>query len=1203
MDSAPDIPSFITRWSGSGAAERANYQLFLSELCDLLGVARPDPTKPDDAENAYVFERSVTFHHPDGSTSTGRIDLYKRACYVLEAKQGVEKREQEAALSEAGKAKAKAAKKGTAMRGSAAWDEAMLKARGQAEQYARALPASEGRPPLLIIVDVGHSIELYSEFTRTGGTYVPFPDPQSHRILLARLSDADVRETLRLAWTDPQALDPARRSARVTREIAQSLGRLAASLEKSGHSAEAVATFLMRALFTMFAEDMELLPKDSFLNLLKSLHGHTAQFVPMVEELWSRMQTGGFSTVLREKVLRFNGGLFEDATALPLTDDQFALLIEAAHADWRDVEPAIFGTLLVRALDPVERHKLGAHYTPRAYVERLVLPAIIAPLRAEWDAVKAAALTLDRQGKRKEAIAEVQKFHRRLCELRVLDPACGTGNFLYVTMEHLKRLEGEVLLALDQLGHEQAALEMAGFTVDPHQLLGLEVNPRAAAIADLVLWIGYLQWHFRTRGRVTPPEPIIKAFHNIQCRDAVLAWERTEPVLDERGQPVTRWDGRTMKKHPVTGEDVPDEAARVPLLSYVNPRPAEWPEADFIVGNPPFIGTARMRDALGDGYTEAVRATYPDVPESADFVMYWWHKAALLVRAGKVGRFGFITTNSLRQTFNRRVVEAHLSGAADRVAHAPSRAVFRAPAGNPSLTGEAALPKGDAARAVAESLAGAPKTTREGACATLSLVFAIPDHPWVDSADGAAVRIAMTIGVAGASEGRLVEVAEEIETGEDAAKVTLTERTGLLHANLAIGANLTNLNPLGANEGLVSRGIQTIGDGFVVSHEQAERWIIQDNSNARFLRPLLNGKDLTATPRDVRVIDLFGVSRDDALAQAPALYQHLVVTVKPLRDQSRRDSYRKNWWVLGEPQPALRRMTAGLPRYIASPVTAKHRFFVFLDADVLADQALNAFALDDAYFLGVLSSRIHVVWALATGGTLEDRPRYNNTRCFDLFPFPTATEAQQTHIRDLAERLDTHRKRQQAQHPKLTFTDLYNVLEKLRAGTPLNAKEQLTHEQGLVTVLRQLHDDLDAAVATAYALPPTASDEAILTHLCALNAQRAAEERTGQIRWLRPAFQNPTSTATQTTLATDGTDATQGTAPAKAAAKLAWPKTLAEQAQAVRAALLACAVPTDAAMLARTFTSAKADRIEDLLETLASLGQARALPAGKYVAA
>lgn len=221
MDSAPDTSSFIARWSSSGAAERANYQLFLSELCDLIGVARPDPTKPDDSSNAYVFERNVTFHHPDGTTSTGRIDLYKRGCYVLEAKQGVEKREAAEALADATKAKAKAAKKGHAQRGSTAWDDAMLKARGQAEQYARALPASEGRPPLLIVVDVGHSIELYSEFTRTGGTYVPFPDPRSHRILLARLSEADVRETLRLAWTDPEALDPARRSARHPRDRAE----------------------------------------------------------------------------------------------------------------------------------------------------------------------------------------------------------------------------------------------------------------------------------------------------------------------------------------------------------------------------------------------------------------------------------------------------------------------------------------------------------------------------------------------------------------------------------------------------------------------------------------------------------------------------------------------------------------------------------------------------------------------------------------------------------------------------------------------------------------------------------------------------------------------------------------------------------------------------------------------------------------------
>lgn len=195
-----DPAPFIARWSASGAAERANYALFLAELCDLLEVPRPEPTRPDDADNAYVFERGVTFQHADGTASTGRIDLYKRGSFILEAKQGVEKREAEAALSDAVKAKAKSTKKGHGQRGSAAWDEMMLRAFGQAESYARALPASEGRPPLLIIVDVGHSIELYAEFSRTGGSYIPFPDPRSHRIKLEQLTDPDVRAMLRLAW-------------------------------------------------------------------------------------------------------------------------------------------------------------------------------------------------------------------------------------------------------------------------------------------------------------------------------------------------------------------------------------------------------------------------------------------------------------------------------------------------------------------------------------------------------------------------------------------------------------------------------------------------------------------------------------------------------------------------------------------------------------------------------------------------------------------------------------------------------------------------------------------------------------------------------------------------------------------------------------------------------------------------------------------
>jgi hypothetical protein len=589
--SQPDIPNFIERWASSGAAERANYQIFLTELCDVLNVPRPEPTKSDEDDNAYVFEKTVVFQHGDGTSSTGRIDLYKRGCFVLEAKQGSDQNNQPQPELVP---KTKRTRKGTAVRGTQSWDQAMMAARGQAEQYARALPTVEGRPPFLIVVDVGHSIALYSEFSRTGGAYVPFPDSARFRIPLGDLEREEVRELLRAVWTEPLTLDPTQRSARITRDIAERLARLAKSLEASGHKPERVASFLMRAIFTMFAEDVRLVPKAGFTELLESIRGQVTIFPDMVESLWRAMAEGSFSPTLRQKLLRFNGGLFESAEALPVTDDELELLIEASRADWRDVEPAIFGTLVEQALDPVERHRLGAHYTPRAYVERLVLPTVIEPLREEWAAAQAAAVTLAKAGKLGEAVGEVKRFHQHLCNVRVLDPACGTGNFLYVTLEHMKRLEGEVLTALEDFGEQQREL----IEVDPHQLLGLEVNPRAAAIADLVLWIGHLQWHFRTRGRAMPQEPVLKKFHNIENRDAVLAYDEVEVVTDESGQPITRWDGRTMKPSAVTGEPVPDEAARVNVLRYTNPRKAEWQAADYIVGNPPFIGNSRIRRSV-----------------------------------------------------------------------------------------------------------------------------------------------------------------------------------------------------------------------------------------------------------------------------------------------------------------------------------------------------------------------------------------------------------------------------------------------------------------------------------------------------------------------------------------------------------------------------------------------------------------------------
>ena len=871
-DASPtQLAAFHTRWQAAGGSERANYQLFITELCALLGVPLPDPARDDTRDNAYVFERRVVFNHGDGSSTNGFIDCYRRGAFVAEAK----KIRDGAALAGAGRR---------------VFDDALLRARAQAEAYARALPAGEGRPPLLLVIDVGHVVEVYAEFSRSGATYTPFPDARSHRLSLATLCDAGpagaaARDRLRAAWLDPLSLDPSRASARVTREVSDLLAGLATRLEGAGHAPQSVAAFLSRCLFCMFAEDVGLLPKvkdgkdgrGAFIALLEDWSEEPATLALMLRSLWATMDAGGFAPALAHTLLRFNGKLFKGSAAddyvLPLTREQIELLQRAAAANWREVEPAIFGTLLERALSPTERHALGAHYTPRAYVERLVLPTVMEPLRAEWADARDAALLLAREaealdGKKRadrldEARAELRRFHHRLCSLRVLDPACGSGNFLYVTLEHLKRMEAEVLDALAALGDTQSRLGLEGETVTLQQFLGIELNPRAAALAELVLWIGWLQWQIRSFGNQSVAEPVVHDYRNIDCRDAVLAWDAQEPAYGADGKLLTRWDGRTTKRHPVTGKEVPDEAAQLPQWRYLNPRAAEWPQADFIIGNPPFIGAGPMRESLGDGYVEALRASWPGVPDSADFVMFWWAKAAAELRAGRTQRLGLITTNSLRQTFNRRLVEA-------------------------ALTGDAA-----------------------------HLAFAIPDHPWVDSADGAAVRIAMTVLAPGAAPGKLVTVTAEQDGEGGEVQVALAERSALLHADLRIGANVAAAKPLRANLGISSPGVKLHGAGFIVTPaEAAELGLGRVAGLERHIRSYRNGRDLTDRPRGVRVIDLFGLDADAVRARFPAVYQWVADRVKPERDQNNRATYRDNWWLFGEPRRDMRPMLVNLTRYM-----------------------------------------------------------------------------------------------------------------------------------------------------------------------------------------------------------------------------------------------------------------------------------------------
>src|SRR5690606_25503356 len=542
---------------------------------------------------------------------------------------------------------------------------------------------------------------------------------------------------------------------------AEKLARLAAALERRGHDQEQVARFLIRCVFAMFAEDEGLLPGEPFTAILRdAAEAGPDEVEGALAELWRAMDEGRYFGP--RKLLRFNGHFFKDHGTLPLTREDIAVLREAAEADWRSVEPTIFGTLLTRALDPEERHRLGAEYTPRAYVERLVRPTIEEPLRERWLLVEAEVLS---------AIAA---------------------------------LTGQPELVVDEVG--------------PWQFHGIEITPWAREIAELTLWIGYHQFWREHHGGRTPREPLLQDTGTLELRDAALAWDeiRADPSRARpdrpprrrrpptrspsptatgafpttgpgpRGRPPRHRHPRAPRRGPRLGRDprgslarsprpdaahpaprhrklVPDPNAKLPYYEHVNPRPAEWPRADFIVGNPPYMGRGRQREAFGDGYVDALRAAYPEVPDNADYVMYWWYRAAKEVGEGRTIRAGLITTNTITQRHNREVIEAAREQGAD-------------------------------------------------------IAWAIADHPWVDETGSAAVRVAMTVVARDPGSATLVSV-------DDKASTISTVAVKRLNADLTTHADVARAasEPLAANRGLSSQGFTLVGEGFRLPQDDGQR--------------------------------------------------------------------------------------------------------------------------------------------------------------------------------------------------------------------------------------------------------------------------------------------------------------------------------------------------------------------------------------------
>ena len=417
---------------------------------------------------------------------------------------------------------------------------------------------------------------------------------RTHEFELEELADAATRDILKWAMSDPDRLKPGETWQALTERAAATFASLAESLRERGHDPQAVAHFVNRLVFCMFAEDVGLLTDHMFTRMLERAFSRPDDFTAMARDLFGAMSTGG--RIGFETVEWFNGGLFDDNTVLPLSKTEIETTRKAAALDWSEIDPSILGTLFERGLDPDKRSQLGAHYTDRAKIMRIVEPVIIRPWLADWETRNAEIATVLKRSDAAKSKAAGMRLHRqadrllrefleRLRDFTVLDPACGSGNFLYLALHALKDLEHRVQLEAEALGFQRAFPE-----IGPANVKGIEINPYAAELARVSAWIGEIQW-MRRNGFSEARDPILKPLDTIECRDAIMTPDGTEP---------------------------------------------DWPKADVVVGNPPFLGNKRLIRQLGENYVARLSATYGGrVPAEADLVCYWFEKAGRQVASGK----------------------------------------------------------------------------------------------------------------------------------------------------------------------------------------------------------------------------------------------------------------------------------------------------------------------------------------------------------------------------------------------------------------------------------------------------------------------------------------------------------------------------------------------------------------------------------------
>lgn len=925
------VPEFVNKWRKVKLSERSAAQSHFIDLCTALD--QQAPVDIDYEGNIYTFEKGVQ----KNSGGDGFADVWKRNYFAWEYKRK---------------------------------NEDLGKAYQQLLKYREALE----NPPLLVVCDLDR-FEIHTNWTNTPPEVYSFDLDD----LLANRQTATCKirpvDVLRSLFTDPDRLKPGQTTSQLTTQAAKEFSTLAEGLRRRGVPAECAAHFIMRLLFCLFSEDVGLLPDRLFTRLIQNNRQKPTDFTKKLRQLFAAMahEGGSFGP---DDIPYFDGGLFMDDRAYDLTVDELGILARAAELNWGGIEPAIFGTLFERILDPDKRSQIGAHYTSKEDIMLIVEPVLMEPLRKEWEAVqkKATALLEDvkkRKGKtiQKELSKLLGDFVSKIASIRILDPACGSGNFLYVALKLLLDLEKQVSVFA-------SSNQLSRFFVRcrPSQLYGIESNIYAHHVASVSVWIGFLQWQ-RDNGIIITDNPIMQPLENVRWMDAIL----TRTASDQPAEP-------------------------------------EWPDSDVIVGNPPFLGGNKLRQQLGDKYVDGLFEVYKDrVPAFGDLVCYWFEKARSALEKHKHLRVGLLATNSIRGGVNRKALE---------------------------------------------------KIKKTG-----NIFWAQSDRDWV--LDGANVRVSMVA----------------FDNGIERTCTLDGVAVSTINPDLSSETDTSTAKPLRENENICFMGASPKGP-FDITHEDAQRMLnapinVNGRPNRDVVRPVKSGVDLVRKDRNMWTID-FGLRDEPDAAQYELPFQHVQEYVHPIRSNNRRAVYAEKWWLYAEPRPGMRHALKPLKRYIATPALSKHRIMVWVPVNVLCNQGTLVFARQDDYFFGVLQSRVHDIWALKQGTSLEDRPRYTPTSTFETFPFPwppteepkasTLKEKIVLATRELLSKREAWLNPSGASAKQLkrrTLTDLYNA-------NP--------------TWLKDVHRSLDEAVLAAYGWEASLSDDQILSCLLQLNRQRITRQ-------------------------------------------------------------------------------------------------------------